>query len=143
MEGDGMSENSPSKFQRDHAVNMAYQDKWFTLRTAISNERNIARREDIKAQLMELEAERHEALKDASPIYLAFLFLQEMRGIKRASKGVAGLPFRQKQIERWEDIEVFDLADLAIEKLSSFSLLERFQEVYEEWMRTIMKQEKP
>jgi len=129
------NEQHTSKFQRDHAANMAYQEKWFTLRTAISNERNLARREDLKAQLMELEADRHEAMKSASPIYLAFLFIQEMRGIKQASKGVAGLPFRQKKIERWEDIEAFDLADLAIEKLSSFSLLERFQEVYEEWMK--------
>lgn len=131
-----MNAEQPSKFQRDHAVNMAYQEKWFELRTAISNERNLARREDLKAQLMELAADRHEAMKDASPIYLAFLFIQEMRGIKRASKGVAGLPFREQKIERWEDIEAFDLADLAIEKLSSFSLLERFHDVYEEWMKT-------
>lgn len=127
--------DTTSRFHSDHAKNMAFQQQWMQLRTAISNETNIAKREELKAQLMDVEAERHELLKGASPVYLAFLFMQEMRGIAKNSVGIAGLPFRQKKIERWQDMEVLDLAEIAVQKLCDIKLLEMFQATYEAFLK--------
>ena len=120
-----------SAIREAYKINKQFQVDWYSLRVELNAARTPEAWQAIKDRMDALEAERHEALKGASPIYQALQLVADMNGLRRQSTGVAGLPFRHGKIEKWEDIEAFDYADNTEAELSEFALLEAFQATYE------------